>query len=63
VTGSVLAPSAAQKWAQFFGANANKRDGIRKKIEGNEAELNDRVFRAFGLNREEIKLLTDAVAS
>jgi hypothetical protein len=54
---------SAMLWEARLDKEKSARQGIRSKIEAAEAELNERVARAFGLTQAEFKTVMEAVSS
>ena len=58
-----LGGQAAVFWQERLAKEKAARQAIRARIETAEAELSERVSRAFGLNQVEFRTMMEAVAS
>jgi hypothetical protein len=49
-------------WEAYFNARKAEVAALTAEIDGAEAEINDRVYRLFGLTGDDVKLIEDAIA-
>src|SRR5665213_1057841 len=49
-------------WECYFNARKAEVEALSRRIADAEAEINDRVYRLFGLDHDEIALIEDAIA-
>ncbi len=50
------------EWERYFNARKAEMDGLSARIADAEAEINDRVYRLFDLDRDEIALIEEEIA-
>ena len=50
-------PTTADEWEPYLTSKRNEVEALRRQLANAEAEINDRVFKLFNLNSEEVKLL------
>lgn len=54
-------PRTADEWEPYFQERVSENTRLTRALAAAEAELNDRVYRLFGLTPDEIKLLQKEV--
>ena len=50
------------EWERYFNARKAEVQALSARIADAEAEINDRVYRLFGLSRDEIALIEESIA-
>ena len=50
------------EWERYFNARKAEVEGLSARIADAEAEINDRVYRLFDLDRDEIALIEEEIA-
>ncbi len=50
------------EWERYFNARKAEIEGLSARIADAEAEINDRVYRLFDLDRDEIMLIEEEIA-
>jgi len=62
VFGAEIPVSERDEWERYFSARQAKVEELSDHIADVEAEINDRIYRRFDLNREEIALIEEEIA-
>ena len=62
VFGAEIPVSDRDEWERYFNARKAEVSGLSARIADAEGEINDRVYRLFDLNRDEIALIEEEIA-
>ncbi|HXQ50407.1 MAG TPA: N-6 DNA methylase [Stellaceae bacterium] len=62
VFGSEISVSERDEWERYFNARKMEVESLSARIADAEAEINDRVYRLFDLDRDEVALIEEEIA-